>query len=261
MKYIFRTLIVSFLGVIALSVTSCKKNGVLPIDPGPDSLKVGLIAYYPFNNSTADSSGNGNTAVNNNATLTTNRFNVANTAYSFNGTSSYMVVADNTALRLASGDFSINVWINLAAYNLSYGTEILVKRNAGVAQGWNYGITGVANLNNNLPYGVTSFQLSGGSDPLATGNKQISLNQWHMLTTVYYAKQKMMIYYVDGLPDDVTYNIAAPNANISANMAIGQDSQTTINTNYFLKGKLDDIRIYNRALSVTSIQKLYNLTY
>lgn len=252
-------IIICFAFAIAASFTSCKKAAIIPVSV--DSLKVGLIAYYPFNNSVADSSGNGHNAVNNNAVLTTNRFNVSNTAYSFNGTNSYMVVSDSKALRLDSTDFSINVWINLANYNLSYGTEILVKRNAGTAQGWNYGITGVANLQNNISYGVTSFQVSGGSDPVATGNKQISLNQWHMLTTVYYFKQKMIVYYIDGLPDDITYNVPTPNANITANLTIGQDSQTTINTNYFLKGKLDDMRIYGRALSVASIQKLYNLTY
>src|ERR1700761_4266584 len=253
-------IIVCFALFIAAGITSCKKGLIDPPTP-VDSLKVGLIAYYPFNNSVADSSGNGHNAVNNNAVLTTNRFGVSNTAYSFNGTSSYMVVSDSKPLRLDSTDFSINVWINLAGYNLSYGTEVLVKRNAGTAQGWDYGITGVANLSNNIPYGVTSFQVSGGSDPVATGNKQFSLNQWHMLTTVYYFKQKTMVYYIDGLPDDITYNIPTPSANVTANLTIGQDSQMAINTNYFLKGKLDDIRIYGRALSVASVQKLYNLTY
>ena len=66
---------------------------------------------------------------------------------------------------------------------------------------------------------------------------------------------------LDGLPDDITYNVPTPSATVTANLTIGQDSQTTINTNYFLKGKLDDIRIYGRALSVASVQKLYNLTY
>jgi len=254
-------LFLAFSIVIASSFTSCKKGLDGKPAVSPDSLKVGLIAYYPFNGTAADSTGNGNDATVYGATLTANRFGVANKAYAFNGYSNYMVVKDTKALRLDSTDFSINVWINLASYNYSYGTEVLVKRDAGTAKGWDYGITGVANLNNNIPYGVTSYQVSGGSDPVATGNKQVSVNQWHMLTTVYYFKQKTLLYYIDGLPDDITYNIPTPNATTAANLTIGQDSQTAINTNYFLNGKLDDIRIYGRALSPASVQKLYNLTY
>ena len=244
---------------VIVSFSSCRKldGKTVPVD----SLKVGLIAYYPFNGNAADSTGAGNNATVYNAILTGNRFGVPNKAYTFDGLTSYMVVKDTKALRLDSTDFSINVWINLANYNYSYGTEVLVKRNAGTAQGWDYGITGVANLSNNIPFGVTSYQVSGGSDPVAKGNKQVSLNQWHMLTTVYYFKQKTLLYYIDGLPDDITYNIPTPSANITANLTIGQDSQTAINTNYFLNGKLDDIRIYGRALSAGSVQKLYNLTY
>ena len=45
-----------------------------------------LQAYYPFNGNANDESGNGrNGTVNNNATLTTDRFDNANSAYSFDG--------------------------------------------------------------------------------------------------------------------------------------------------------------------------------
>ena len=46
----------------------------------------GLIAAYLFTGNPADSSGNGNTGVVTGATLTTDRFGNANSAYYFNGT-------------------------------------------------------------------------------------------------------------------------------------------------------------------------------
>lgn len=45
-----------------------------------------LVASYPFNGNANDASGNGNNATVNGATLTTDRFGNANSAYSFNGT-------------------------------------------------------------------------------------------------------------------------------------------------------------------------------
>ena len=47
----------------------------------------GLAGYWPFTGNANDVSGNGNNGTNNGATLTTDRFGNANSAYSFNGTS------------------------------------------------------------------------------------------------------------------------------------------------------------------------------
>jgi hypothetical protein len=45
----------------------------------------GLVAYYPFNGNANDASGNGNNATTVQATLSADRFGIANSAYSFNG--------------------------------------------------------------------------------------------------------------------------------------------------------------------------------
>jgi hypothetical protein len=226
-------------------------------------LRIGLLAYYQFNNSGADSSGKGNhISYYVNMTSVENRFNKPNSAFSFDGVASYMIVPDNADLRLSNTDFTINTWVNIANYNASYGFQLLVKRNAGPGGGWNYGITGVANqINNGVMLGVNSFQVSGGSDPFALGTKVIGLNQWHMLTTVYSLQKKQLTYYVDGVLDNVTNNIPSPSATVTSVLAIGSDSQTVNSTAYFYKGKLDDVRIYSRALNATSIQRLYILPF
>ncbi len=59
----------------------------------------GLIAYYNFNNGNLDdSSGNGNNIIFNNAVKTRERFGRANNAYLFNGTNTYMQVANRSSL-------------------------------------------------------------------------------------------------------------------------------------------------------------------
>ena len=252
--------------MITTTVISCKKFHEIEPTPAPtpapvvvDSLKVGLIAYYTFDNTGVDSSGiHNDVSFYHNTTSTSNRFGQANRAFYFDGTTSYLIVKDSPSLRLSNTDFTINTWINLDNYNTSFGAEVLVKRNQGNAQGWNYGVTGQANfITNGYPIGVSSYNVSGGGDPLAIGTKAIGLNQWRMLTTVYNFQKKQIAYYIDGVLDNVTNNIPSPNSSVTADMYIGQDSQTTINTAYFLKGKLDDVRIYSRALSISDIYKLF----
>src|ERR1700749_2586068 len=110
---------------------SCSKSS-LKSNP-VDSLQIGLVAYYPFNNTAADMSGNNFNGVAHNVTPTTDRFGNANGAYYFKGdTSSYVTVVDPPELRLSNIDFTINVWINLAAYNTSIGSHIISAR-TGVA--------------------------------------------------------------------------------------------------------------------------------
>jgi hypothetical protein len=255
---------------ITVVVTSCQKLDSAPppstisisTTPAIDSLKVGLIAHYSFNNSGVDSSGNGhNATIYNGVVTTTNRFNVANTAYHFDGTTGYMVVKDSNDLRLNNTDFTINTWIYLEEYNSSYGTELLCKRGTGTANGWNYGITGKLDQYNSYALGVTSFQESGSLDPLALGTKAIPLNSWHMLTTIYNYQKKQMSFYIDGVLDTTIGGMQSPNAATTADLYIGQDSQTVGNTAYYVKGKLDDIRIYGRIISANQLQKLFTITY
>lgn len=244
-------------------IAACKKDtpSETPIPEPPttvivDSLKLGLLAYYPLNNTGADSSGKGNDVQGYYAiTSATNRFNKVNSAVSFNGISSYMIIKDNADLRLSNTDFTTNLWIYMDAYNTSFGSELLCKRGAGSTNGWNYSVFGNASLNP-APIGATSFQVSGGTDPLAAGGKAIGLNQWRMLTTVYNLAKKQVSFYIDGVLDKTLDNIPSPSATAAADLYIGADSQSSA---YFLKGKLDEVRIYNRALPLSQIAKLYSL--
>lgn len=230
-----------------------------------DSLTIALLAYYPFNNSTADSSGHHFDGVPNNLTATTDRFGKTNSAYSFDGTSSYIDVKDNPVLRLSNTDFTINYWVNLAYYSTSYGSLVISKRGDGSANGWLIGVGGYGDLTNNVGVlGTTTFDVSGGSDPFAAGKLLIGLNSWHMITAVYNWQHKQMSIYLDGNLDTVTSNIPTPNVTTASDLFIGGDSQGLDNQDaleYFIKGKLDNIRIYNRILKASEINKLYHLTY
>jgi hypothetical protein len=234
---------------------------LITVVPLVDTLKLGLIAYYPFNNSAADSSGNFNNGTVHGATLTTNRFGTANSAYLFDGISNNIQVADRHQLRLDGTDFTINTWVNLSDFDPSYGTFIISKRTAGVADGWGSSITGYGFQSSGQGAVGLAFFGPGGNISTSISNSSITLNKWFMITTTYSLDKQEIKFYINGVLDNTVDNIPSPNGSIAADMFIGSDNPSSPSTGYFVKGKVDDIRIYNRLLKPAEITKLFNLTY
>jgi len=243
----------------AATLASCSKlNNPVKVNKAIDSLKVGLVAYYPLNSNANDGSGNNNNGTAYNVTPTTDRFGKANSAYYFDGVDSYIKVRDTTSLRLNNTDFTLNSWVQLDAYNSSYGSIIMAKRGNGSGNGWNFGIAGYADLTNAVDAdGIVTYSISGGNDPFAAGKVKIdTTNKWHMLTTVYSNSKQEVKIYVDGFLDTTTENMATPSSITTADLYIGADYVTSA---YFIKGKMDDLRIYNRALSNKEVLALFVL--
>jgi len=217
-----------------------------------DSIEMGMIAYYPFNNSGADSSRKGNdVAYYSNITSVANRFGKPNSAFSFNGTNSYLLIKDNPALRLSNTNFTINTWIKMDDYNpTDLGSIILSKRFTGINKGYNFGINGVVST----PIGSVQFG-PGGGYPTVTSTVLLSKNTWYMVTVVYNLSTGKMKIYRNGVYD-TEGSILPLDETVGADLYVGRD-QPAIGANYFLKGSLDDIRIYNRALTAQQIQRLY----
>ncbi|GAC1307738.1 MAG: hypothetical protein NVSMB24_20130 [Mucilaginibacter sp.] len=250
---------------VSNQASSVSISCLVTVVPLIDSLKLGLIAYYPFNNSAVDSSGNGNNGLTYGVTPVTDRFGKENSAYYFNGTNSYIDVKDNQALRLSNTDFTINSWVNVQNYSPSYASVTLCKRGINTGNGWIASIGGQGNLTNSIGIvGTAEFNVSGGPDPFASGKIAVNLNQWHMVTISYSFQYHQMSIYIDGILDTVTNNITSPNSATATDMYIGADTQGSFNSSlsdYFFSGKLDDIRIYGRMLNTNEISKLYHLTH
>jgi hypothetical protein len=222
-----------------------------------DSLKIGLIAYYPFDVNTTDVSGNGNNGVGYNLTQVADRFGNANSAYYFNGFNSYVVVKDKQTLRLSHTDFTITNWVKLDEYNASFGTQIIDKRIGGEANGWNFSITGKDFVSTGQG-GLGLLNFHEGTSSLTTlTTAAVALNDWHMITTVYNYDIHTISLYIDGVKNVSFDGFASPNPAIAADVYIGTDNPSVFSPGYFLKGALDDMRLYDRALSAKEIKKLY----
>src|SRR5450631_3327069 len=75
----------------------------------------GLVAYYPFNGNANDASGSGINGTVNGATLTQDRFGIANAAYSFNGANNYISFAGVPTSQV--DNWTMTAWVKPASLN------------------------------------------------------------------------------------------------------------------------------------------------
>ena len=90
----------------------------------------GLVAGYEFSGNANDVSGNGNDGVVSGATLTTDRFGNANSAYSFDGVDDYISAADSPTLDFSSSYLTVSAWVNPAAFTRGTYERIVGRWNA-----------------------------------------------------------------------------------------------------------------------------------
>lgn len=224
-----------------------------PFVPLPVFPKMGnLIAYWKMDeaswNGTAgevrDSSANGNHGTAAGAVITTSKAGLGNAA-SLNGTSTYIEVPDSAGLDL-SGPFTISAWVN--PVNPGAESEIIQKGTASDCQ--NYGLL--------LPGSrqLTALSSNACSWSYAAISASVALNQWQHIAITYNGTN--ITYYVNGngpaKKDSKAWgNIGAVN---SGSLVIGggpaQQAQD------FFGGKIDEVGIWNTALTDAEIADLYN---
>jgi uncharacterized protein (TIGR02145 family) len=198
----------------------------------------GLVGYWPFNGNANDESGNGNNGTVNGATLTTDRFGNVGKAYSFDGVSD--INCGNSSTLNFSGDATITCWIKTSNSAL---TSPIAKYEPLIA-GWELAI---------FPSGKMWF---GGRAPASTYVSSdttvtsINNNSWHFV--VGQREGAVWKIYVDGQLSR-SNNISSASFTNALNLRFGCLS----NGNYRFTGQLDDIAIYNRALSQSEITSLY----
>jgi uncharacterized protein (TIGR02145 family) len=225
----------------------------------PATLQTGLVGYWPFCGNANDASGNNNNGTVNGATLTTDRFGNANSAYSFDGLSNYISVNNTSNLNPTS--ISISGWVNNSASptNNQEGSKALITKwfqqiNCG-NNGDNYTLQISRNNNTNV-FIAASVYNNLFSSAIGSSNDIIGLFNWHHFTFIHDALIGEKLF-VDGVlvsSNSVTGNLCST----TNKLYFGCDNDLGTLWRFF-SGKLDDIAIYNRALTATEIQQLYSL--
>ena len=213
----------------------------------------GLIAYYPFSGNANDASGNNNNGTVYGATLTIDRFGNPNSAYSFDGVDDYISIPNDPIQQIITNQISVSVWIMLNADvgNTQARTickQALVPHNV---LGWGLEIFGAG-------YGgATGNQLIfHDSDGSAWYNclSPTNLNPFELYHVAVTDNAGLIKIYIDGQEDYSSDSGLGIPSDIDAPIHIGV---TNPPNRYFFNGTLDDVRIYNRALSASEIYELY----
>ena len=207
----------------------------------------GLVAYYPFNGNANDASGNGNNGTVNGATLTEDRFGITNAAYSFNGIDNYIGFAGVPTSQV--DNWTMTAWVKPESLSQP---ESLNQVEVAVTMGYNDPINGDGYaFCINGPGEATEgelFGIFGGVAWINSGFTITSTNHWYQL--VMLRSSGVTSFYVNGVstPDSTTTSPSTPTS-----FRIGSENGLR-----FFNGAIDDVRIYNRALSAAEIQALYN---
>lgn len=233
----------------ALAVGLCMTANVMAQVPSyiPTS---GLVGWWPFNGNANDESGNGNNGTVNGAALTADRNGNANKAYSFNGTNNYINVNSSISLNTYNMNaLSISGWFK-ANTSLS-GFIIRLGNPDATTGGIGYEVFNYNNGNNNLLY-VQNWWMN--QSPIYSESTPISLNQWYFFSITFDFLNNISSFYVNGslisTSTAVLHKSNNPILNIGRNTNGGSG-------NYF-NGLIDDIGIWNRALTSQEIAVLYN---
>ena len=206
----------------------------------PEFLKEGLVAYYPFNGNAKDESGNGNDGEVFGPVLVSDRNQRVESAYNFDGINDYIDVG-NIIKKL--DDVTFSVWFLQSEISSPLQMCLVMKRRAptggGVALSSSKGVVSGGKVN----FGVRN--------PLRTDDEK-----WHH--AVYSLGRKKMEIFIDGVSVDVL-GVETGEAFSNENIWIGRAFTHDVDTggNRAFKGFIDDVRIYNRALSADEVKALY----
>jgi uncharacterized protein (TIGR02145 family) len=240
-------------------VTMQATQGGASQGPAFSSLNNGLVGYWTFNNQdmnwatgkALDKSGSGNDGqIMNMSTTTSPVQGKMGQGLKFDGTyNKYVNIGNPSVLQFTSGtnSFTVAAWFKKTA-NADNNTVIMKQ---GLTNNLSYGLIG--NMN-----GTFSFRMgkqSVGSDNVTSD--VISNGVWHYAVGVYTASTNGMQLYIDGTaPISGTYTMG--NLTSDNSLALGNDvGGLDPGDNRAFNGLIDDVRVYNRALSAAEIRQLY----
>ncbi|MBF0303373.1 MAG: LamG domain-containing protein [Desulfamplus sp.] len=224
---------------------------------GSITLKEGLVAYYPFNGNANDESGNGNNGAVNGAVLTKDNLGNANSAYSFDGVNDYISVPYNASKPLFNLEnrFTYSLWFYAnASGDLTNNQPLIGRQQCQKA----FPSAELDLLKSEIAF-TLNYQNSATHSqfiPLQT----ITPNQWTHIAATYDKDTNQVSVYLNGkniLSESYSQTIWKPETSFWIG-GIPKPSNYSSCWENFFKGNIDDIRVYNRSLSQSEIEEIYN---
>jgi len=212
-----------------------------PICPDAPS---GMVAWWRGDGDTSDYAGTNDAVFEGTAAYAPGE---VGQAFSFNGTNSYLQVPNSPLWDFGTNDFTIELWAKFGTTNSSVaagdGSTVLLAHDqvTGTRGKWMFGSGG-----DELYLYINDSDI--GSHFLAQASFNPQTNQWYHLALT--RGGTVFRLYVDGAPLSAqTNDLAIPSAD--APLTIGQAED------FFMQGLMDEISIYDRALTSGEIASIY----
>ena len=248
----------------AVTLTACGQSAMLPgsfkwyvngVCLSGGNIDSGMVAYYPFNGNANDTSGNGNHAADVTASLTTDRFGHPDAAYNFGGVNNpqFIRIPNSPSLQFTN-QATFSLWVKMNSYYgqnglgwwIDQGYHVLFAKD--VSGYLKQGVQGLAN--GQFVADIESDGSGSGISVLDTADGS-AVGKWMNLTWVYTPTQAKM--YVDGQLQKTADGVTSFAIANTKDLYLGRHNHWR---EYWLNGKLDDIRFYNRSLTDAEVRRI-----
>jgi len=198
----------------------------------------GLIFYYPFNGNANDSSGNGLNGTVVGPVLTTDRFEMQNQAYSFDGQDDCIEVTHDERLNITE-QISLIAWI----YPIEKKSQRIICRSSSPQSPFDLSTSASGDL---------IFSLNINDQYTQSRKSGYDLDTWLFVVGVY--DGNAMKLYVNNTLESID-SISGSIKTNTGTLLIGTRSRIPSST---FNGKIDELRCYNTAVSESFIDSLYD---
>lgn len=196
------------------------------------------FAYYPLDGNVRDYSGNGHDATLEGAQLTADARGESDKAYQFSSGSDIIFVPNEASLNFQE-KITVAFWVKLDAVT----QESFILSHGSWEDRWKVSVTPVNKLR-------WTIKTSSGTKDLDS-SFPLQLNQYYHFAVVY--SGYTMELYADGVLD--TFQpVSGLIAVTGKSLTFGRKDETI--TNYFLRGSIDEVRIYDKTLAPNEIVTL-----
>jgi len=202
-----------------------------------------IVAWWRAEDNAFDSFDGNNGTMTNGATFANGKIG---RAFSFDGVNDYISISDSPQFNIGAGDFSLSLWANYSAVR-SGGAGSLPNvflgqdEGGGTTDKWVFYSTDTG----------LWFHINGPASRLigpAAFTPQAG--RWYQISLI--RSGSVYAYYVDGVKiGEVTDSTTIPD--VSAPLTIGQAEGLG-----FFNGLMDEITVFNRALTADEIAAIYN---
>ena len=244
-----KTKLTLFIAVIAVALF-----GMGCASTEPAFVSDGLVAYYPFNGNAKDESGNGNDGEVMGAKLAVDRHGQNGKAFAFFEPASRIEISDHHSLR--PKHITTSAWWYLDSA-LKAGAVIIVKARRGDAHGEQFFLSGFSTKKDGPVFQIKreSKGVPGRGWKHVTSKLKQEPKKWiHIIGTW---DGKLLKIYINGVMTGEIEHLPGAIDNVEGgSLIIGRGHNSTSD---YERHKIDDIRIYNRALSAEEVKALYDL--